>query len=98
MVKTLSPEKIERIAEVLKTIAHPVRLSVLEILEQVDSLSVNEIAARVGLEQPLVSHHLGKMKDKGVLNAKREGKMMFYSIADREILNIFTCMEKCDLF
>lgn len=100
MAKSLTrmdPEKIERIAEILKTISHPVRLSVMEVLESKEKLSVSQLMKELDIEQSLLSHHLTKMKDRGILVGKREGKNIFYSLADTTILQIFDCMGRCGL-
>ena len=91
-IKTLN-----KVADVLKTIAHPVRLSILEALEAKNALTVSELIEHTGIEQSLLSHHLIKMKDKGVLKSIREGKNMIYSLEDKHILKIFECMEKCSI-
>ena len=97
ITSALSPDQLNRVAEILKTIAHPVRLSVLETLAELGRLSVSELQEKTGIEQSLLSHHLIKMKDKGVLVSNREGKSIIYELADRHIISIFSCMEKCTL-
>lgn len=99
-VQGLSPEKIEKVAEILKAIAHPVRLQIMDVLRERPSLSVSEIqqAIQVNCEQSLLSHHLIKMKDKGVLVCEKRGMNVFYALADRHLLSIFDCMQRCDLF
>lgn len=103
-IKTLSnvrpqmdPEKIGKIAEVLKTIAHPVRLSIIEILDERHSMSVTELQEHLNIEQSLLSHHLTKMRDRGILVASRDGKNIFYALADNTLTKIFDCMGNCDL-
>ena len=58
-----------------------------------------QICAKIGIgcEISMMSHHLSKMKDNGVLISEKKGKQVFYSIADRKLLSIFDCMESCDL-
>lgn len=86
-----------RVAEILKAIAHPVRLSILELLGENTALTVSEIQSYTSIEQSLLSHHLIKMKDKGVLKSYREGKNHYYQLTDAHIIQIFSCMEKCSL-
>ncbi|WP_299461381.1 helix-turn-helix transcriptional regulator [uncultured Microscilla sp.] len=93
--RNISAEKLERVAEVLKTIAHPVRLSILEVLQNHGRLTVSDLKEKTQTEQSLLSHHLIKMKDKGVLRANREGKNIYYALVDDHITHIFDCMEKC---
>ena len=98
--RNISVDTIKQMAQVLKTIGHPLRLKVLEALELEEPLSVSEILERLPMEaeQSLLSHHLIKMKDKGILRSEKRGMHVFYRLSDRNLLRIFDCMEKCDLF
>lgn len=103
MTKTkvqLTTEQINRVAEILKTIGHSVRLQILEALEEKEPLTVTEIQSRIesDTEQSLLSHHLIKMKDRGILKCEKQGMNVLYSLEDRNILKIFFCMESCSLF
>lgn len=93
---SIEAEKIEKIADVLKVIAHPIRLKVVEALQDERKLTVGQLADYVDAEQSLVSHHLTKMKDKGILVAKREGKNIYYQLADQQITKVFECIGNCD--
>jgi len=92
----MDAQKLERIADILKCIAHPVRLRVMELLQQQEPRTVSEIRTALGIEQSLLSHHLTKMKDKGILQAVRQGKHIHYQLTDRQLTKLFDCMEKCD--
>lgn len=96
--RSIEPEKLKRVAYVLKTIAHHVRLEILEILEAEEPLSVSTILERLDadVEQSMLSHHLIKMRDNGILESTKEGKHVLYQISDRDVLKIFDCMESCD--
>jgi len=87
--RKISTEYLEKMADVLKTIAHPVRLEIIELLEESGTLGVSELQVKLNIEQSLLSHHLTKMKDKGILCSKRDGKNLFYSISLKNIENIF---------
>jgi len=97
--RKFSVDKLEKVANVLKTIAHPVKLEILEVLEFEEPLDVSTITEKIGIscELSMMSHHLSKMKVNGILTSEKKGKQVFYRIADRHILNIFDCMEKCNL-
>lgn len=97
--RNLKPEKLEHVAHILKTIAHPVRLEVLTVLEKQEPLSVSDILSEIDMEveQSLLSHHLVKMKDRGLLKSVKVGKYIKYSLIDRNVLTIFDCMENCSL-
>lgn len=99
ITRDISVGKVYKIAEILKTIGHPLRLKILETLEKEEPLCVSEIQERIPIsaEQSLLSHHLIKMKDKGILNSEKKGMHVYYAIQDRELLKIFDCMENCSL-
>jgi ArsR family transcriptional regulator len=88
-------EKLERIAYILKTIAHPLRLGIVHVLEQHPRLSVSAICEMLGSEQSLTSHHLQNMRLKGILSVKRDGRSMLYSLKERDVSLIIECLENC---
>lgn len=96
--RQFSAKKLAAVAKILKTIAHPVKLEIMELLEAEEPLNVSTIHERLDIECELsmLSHHLAKMKDNGILSSQKRGKQVYYQLADRQILRIFDCMEKCD--
>ena len=94
----LDKKKLERAAYVLKSVAHPIRISIIDLLEQRDRLAVSELQEVLGIEQSLLSHHLTNMRDKGVLDTKREGKNVFYFLTDTSISHIIDCINGCRNF
>lgn len=97
-IKTYDKEKLEKVAKVLKTIAHPVKLQILQILAENEPLDVSSICEAVGdtCQISMMSHHLAKMKDNGIVRSEKDGKQVYYRLADRHILNLFDCIEGCD--
>ncbi len=87
--------KLDHCASVLKAIAHPLRIAIIELLEVHGSLSVSEIHEKLDVEQAVASHHLGILKNKGVLISNREGKNMKYELKHRQITKIIEIMERC---
>lgn len=94
-INTDMAEKLERTAFILKTVAHPMRLGVIHLLEQHPRLSVSEICNMLDTEQSLTSHHLQNMRLKGILSVKREGRSMYYSLKERDVSLILECLENC---
>lgn len=92
----LSAEKLEKAAFILRTVAHPVRLKVIELLSVQDRMSVNELCAALDCEQSLVSHHLNNMRLKGLLQSEKQGVQVFYSLRERELIGLLECIEKCN--
>ncbi|MGW8121922.1 ArsR/SmtB family transcription factor [Roseivirga echinicomitans] len=93
MEDQLDSERVEKIAFVLKTIAHPMRIGIIDLLNKNERMSVNDITAYLGLEQSLTSHHLANLKMKGVLGSKREGKNIFYFLKMKEAPGIIKILE-----
>ncbi len=91
-------ERINQIAYILKGIGHSVRLQIIQLLESGVSLSVGEIQSKLEIEQTVLSHHLSKMRDMGLLIADRDGKKIYYKLKDEQISQIISCMKKCDIF
>lgn len=81
----LDMEKLEDSAVTLKAIAHPLRLAIVDLLTEHDQLTVKEIYRMLDIEQAVASHHLGILKDKRVLKARRSGKNIKYELANRQI-------------
>lgn len=92
----LQPDQLERAANMLKAIAHPMRIAIIGFLEKGDSLSVTQIHEKLGIEQSTTSHHLGILKDKGVLVSRREGKKTYYSLRHENLKNIIECVSMCE--
>jgi DNA-binding transcriptional ArsR family regulator len=78
-------------AEVLKAVAHPIRLQIVEVLEEGER-SVNEITEAVGEKQAIISQQLNLMKDKGILSSRREGARVFYQIENENVIRILGCV------
>ena len=91
----LSAEQLDKAAGILKAIAHPMRISILNYLDGGKKLTVSEIHNLLGIEQSTTSHHLGILKDKGVLLSSREGKNTYYFIKDMNLGKIIECLNKC---
>ncbi|WMJ73978.1 metalloregulator ArsR/SmtB family transcription factor [Cytophagaceae bacterium ABcell3] len=93
----ITPEKLEKACRILKVIAHPVRMSVIELLDKYEQLNVGEIQEHIEIEQAALSHHLINMKDKGVLQCFRDGKNMVYSLKEKKIVKILDCLSQCEM-
>jgi ArsR family transcriptional regulator len=90
---TIDQARIERAAEVLKTVAHPVRLRIVELLEGGEK-SVTELKGLLGVTQPLTSQHLSQMRMRGVLRCRREGAQVYYSIANPDVVKVIHCIRR----
>lgn len=96
-IKDLTIEQLEEAANMLKAIAHPMRIAILNFLEDGKKLTVTEIHELLKIEQSTTSHHLGILKDKGVLSSKREGKNTYYYLKHAKLSDIVNCVSKCSM-
>ena len=90
-----NPEKLEKASTMLKAMAHPMRVAILNLLNNGVKLTVSEIHTKLGIEQSTTSHHLGILKDKGVLKSERKGKNSFYFLKDKNLEHVIDCLNKC---
>lgn len=93
--KESEAQKLERVAYILKTVAHPLRLGIIRLLEENEQLAVSEICQLMGSEQSLTSHHLQNMRLKGILSVRRQGRSMLYSLKERDVSQLISCLENC---
>ena len=91
----LTSEKMEKVAFILKTTAHPTRIAIVQLLAATDGLSVKDISEKLNVEQSLLSHHLSGMKLKGILSSHRDGKNIYYALKMREVIDVIQCLAAC---
>jgi DNA-binding transcriptional ArsR family regulator len=83
--ESLAPEgMIISMSEVFRTLSDPTRIRILLALEN-GELCVYDIATLVDLPQPSVSHHLRGLRQSGIIQFRKCGKMTLYSLKDTRI-------------
>jgi len=87
----ISRAAAEHVAEVLKAVAHPIRIEIVEALEE-GELCVGDIAALLGAKQAIISQQLNIMKDKGVLACRRDGQNVYYRVENRNVIRFLDCV------
>lgn len=85
---------LETATEVLRAVAHPHRLLIIEMLYQQKTMNVTEVHEQLGIEQAVASHHLRILKDRGVVQVRRDGKNSNYSLTNEEYYKILEVLEK----
>ncbi|MBN8824089.1 MULTISPECIES: metalloregulator ArsR/SmtB family transcription factor [unclassified Spirosoma] len=96
--KVLDEEKrIDKAAYVLKAVAHPLRIKIIQMLNENKELNVSAIYKNLNAEQSLISHHLINMRDKGILEIRRSGKNIYYFLVDNAVAEIIDCIYKSKL-
>ena len=85
-------DKLERRASILKALAHPSRLMMVEELAGGERC-VCELRALVGADMSTVSKHLTVLRTAGLVASEKRGLQVFYSLLSPCVLNFFTCLE-----
>jgi len=91
----LDSERLEKASKILKAMAHPLRVAILNLLSENKKLTVSQIHQSLNIEQSTTSHHLGILKDKGVLLSERDGKNSYYFLQNNNLKHIIECLNKC---
>jgi DNA-binding transcriptional ArsR family regulator len=81
-------ESLVYLADTFQTLANPTRLLVVEALSK-HELCVCDLAVVVGASQSAVSHHLKLLRQMRIVSHRREGRMVYYRLADDHIAQIF---------
>ncbi len=82
---------LARCAAAFRVLAHPHRLRIVELLAH-RRLSVGDLAKRLDLPQAACSQHLNLMRVHGLLAAERDGKIVYYRVANRSAITIIDCI------
>jgi len=81
-------ERVQSLASLFKTFGDGTRLSILWALGE-SEMCVCDICALLNLKQSAVSHQLNKLKMSRIIKNRRQGKVVFYSLADDHVRQIF---------
>jgi DNA-binding transcriptional ArsR family regulator len=80
-----APLETDLVAKYFRGLGDPIRLRILELLQREGELSVGALVERLGLPQPQVSNHLACLRWCGFVDARREGRTVFNSVADARV-------------
>lgn len=86
-------EQIETAARALKAISHPLRLKILCVVGD-EEVCVQDIVDAVGTTQSNISQHLAILRDKGVLQTRKDANRVFYRVADARTLQLIVLMRE----
>ena len=73
-------EKLQTSCDIMRALAHPLRLRILEYIDRNGTINVNKIYNTLKIEQSITSQHLKIMRLAGVIDAYRDGKFVHYTI------------------
>jgi DNA-binding transcriptional ArsR family regulator len=75
-------------AEFFRALAHPVRIRLLEVLVKSGPTSVQDLQRALGIDQPIVSQQLARLRSSGIVVAKKQRTTTFYTVADPLIADL----------
>lgn len=85
--------KCESVSQVLKSLSHPVRLKVLcQVIEQ--EKTVSELTEFCEVSQSAMSQFLGRMKEEGILECRREWNQVYYRISDPKLVRLLRALKE----
>ena len=88
-------EILEHVAPVIRNVAHPVRLRILDYLRyEEEARTVSDIMEAAGEGQAVVSQHLRVLRDQGVVSSRREGSYVLYELSDENMLLLLDCIRR----
>lgn len=90
-ISALESQQLEKAADILKTVAHPLRLQIIDALERGEK-TVSELCRHLGTQQPYTSQQLNLMKSKGILSSRRNGNQVYYAIANFNVVKVIQCV------
>ncbi len=76
----INKEKLQVSSDILRALAHPLRLQILEFIDKHKTINVNKIYGTLKLEQSITSQHLKILRASGLVHTHREGKFIHYTI------------------
>jgi DNA-binding transcriptional ArsR family regulator len=75
-------------AEFFRALAHPVRIRLLEVLVGAGETSVQDLQRALGIDQPIVSQQLARLRASGIVISKKRGPVTQYAVADPLVADV----------
>jgi len=95
-LSALDATVLERASRVIRVLGHPLRLRLLELLEDGER-NVTELVLATNVSQAMVSQQLRILRAEGVVGDRREGPRVFYRITEPKVSRILDCIRECDM-
>ncbi|MBP7821418.1 MAG: helix-turn-helix transcriptional regulator [Saprospiraceae bacterium] len=80
-------EKLQKSSDLMRALAHPLRLKILEFIDKNKEINVNKIYSSLRIEQSITSQHLRILRSSGIVDTVRDGKYIHYKIDYDKIEN-----------
>jgi ArsR family transcriptional regulator len=98
-------DRVAELADLFKILSDKKRLAIVLHISYEGEQNVTDLCEHVQLPQPLVSHHLGRLREAGVLRTRRDGKHIYYSLHRERFEQLMSmlasrheCRPPCDRF
>ena len=92
--RIIKSERAEHLAEILKAIAHPLRLRLVALLAEKEQC-VTELAEQLGVNQAIASQQLRILRMRGLVAVSRSNGFANYRLAEPRLINLLECIEGC---
>jgi len=92
-VKLTDIKALEQAAECLRTLAHPHRLRIVQMLLQSD-YTVGQLAEACEIAPHMASEHLRKMQHCGFLDSEKDGQRRYYKVVEPHLAKLLACVEE----
>lgn len=82
---------LQRAADRLRAVAHPLRLRIIELLAD-GELCVGELIDQLDTKQAVISQQLALLRDKGVVARRRDGSHVYYHLVNPHVIRVLECI------
>lgn len=89
---TTNPELFRKKSEVLKALAHPVRLCIVQGLMTREGINVSQMQSCLDMPQSTLSQHLARLRAAGIIRGKRQGLEIHYSVISEDAKKVVTSL------
>ena len=87
-MSTIDAKTVEGLTEIFRVLGDPTRVRILDALSRTE-LCVGDLAAQLGVSESAVSHQLRLLRSARLVRARRNGRMIFYTLDDLHVLALF---------
>lgn len=92
-LKAKERAKYEARAKIMKSLAHPARLMIVDELAKHGEQCVCELTELVGSDMSTVSRHLSQLREAGIVEDEKRGQMVYYRLRVKCLTSLFNCIE-----
>lgn len=90
---TINDEQLQVSSEVLRALAHPLRMKILEFIDKHKTINVNKIYNSMKLEQSITSQHLKILRKNKIVHTERDGKFIHYSVNYPKLTSVLKAVD-----